>query len=320
MLSRNSTSKTQTVFLQYVAMVTVEYSVTSYVDKRGYMNAANHFDIKTPETAGRLAINASPTRLLGLLISGVLLGTMAMSANAGSLISSTDYLNYTLPKNLQEQCVEKDNCPEIEVKYLQTNHDWINDITNARINHLVVNSKPTESAPIKTINSQAEVTAAIDDFAKSQLRDMPEGRSWAYSLTVTPDYLGHINDVELFEINTYVFTGGAHGMPYSEYLMFDLSSKKHIQLNDLLQSGQKTRFKVLAYDAYKTWVKTVDDDISSYEKNWPFTLSDNVTLTDKGIDIRYQHYSIGPYAYGMPVLSIPYSKLDGVIKPRFLPK
>ena len=37
-LSRNSTSKTQTVFLQYVAMVTVEYSVTSYVDKRGYMN------------------------------------------------------------------------------------------------------------------------------------------------------------------------------------------------------------------------------------------------------------------------------------------
>ena len=34
---------------------------------------------------------------------------------------------------------------------------------------------------------------------------------------VTPEYLGHVSDFELFEINTYVFTGGAHGMTYSEY-------------------------------------------------------------------------------------------------------
>ncbi|BFM01967.1 hypothetical protein Psyaliredsea_06140 [Psychrobacter alimentarius] len=60
--------------------------------------------------------------------------------------------------------------------------------------------------------------------------------------------------------------------------------------------------------------------MSSYEKNWPFTLSDNVTLTDKGIDILYQPYAIGPYASGMPTLSIPYSQLNGVIKPRFIPK
>jgi hypothetical protein len=43
-------------------------------------------------------------------------------------------------------------------------------------------------------------------------------------------------------------------------------------------------------------------------------------LTDKGVDIRYQHYSISPYAYGMPMLSIPYEKLGGIIKPRFIPK
>ena len=137
---------------------------------------------------------------------------------------------------------------------------------------------------------------------------------------VTPEYLGHVNDFELFEINSYVFTGGAHGMPYSEYLVFDQQTKKQIQLTDMLQPNKKSRFKALAYDAYKDWVKTVDEDAASYEKSWPFTLSENVTLTDKGIDIRYQHYAIGPYAYGMPVLSIPYDKLDGIIKPRFIPK
>ena len=284
------------------------------------MNAANQIDINQPTMNPHLSMTASRSRLLRLLAGSLLLGSIAMPANAGNLISSTDYLEYELPKKVQAQCVERDNCPEIDIKYLKTNHGWINDIANARINNLVVNSKPTESAPIKTNVNQTMVKAAIDDFASSQFIDMPEGGSWAYSLMVTPEYLGHVSDFELFEINTYVFTGGAHGMPYSEYLIFDLNTKKQITLEDMLQSGKESRFKALAYDAYKTWVKTVDDDVSSYEKNWPFTLSDNVTLTDKGIDIRYQHYAIGPYAYGMPVLSIPYSKLDGVIKPHFIPK
>ena len=259
-------------------------------------------------------------RLITVLSSGLLLGALSLSAHAGSLISHTEYLEYELPKKIAEKCSARDNCPEIEVKYLNTNHGWINTLTNARINHLVVNSKPTESASITKKSSPAEVKAAIDGFVNSQFSDLPQDSVFVYNLMVTPEYLGHVNDFEMFEINSYVFTGGAHGMPYSEYLIFDQQSKKQIQLADMLQPNKKPRFKALAYDAYKKWVKTVDNDVKNYEKNWPFTLSDNVTLTDKGVDIRYQHYSISPYAYGMPVLSIPYEKLGGIIKPRFIPK
>ena len=259
-------------------------------------------------------------RLITVLSSGLLLGALSLSAHAGSLISHTEYLEYELPKKIAEKCSARDNCPEIEVKYLNTNHGWINTLTNARITHLVVNSKPNESAPITKKSSPSEVKAAIDGFVNSQFSDLPQDSVFVYNLMVTPEYLGHVNDFEMFEINSYVFTGGAHGMPYSEYLIFDQQSKKQIQLADMLQPNKKPRFKALAYDAYKKWVKTVDNDVKNYEKNWPFTLSDNVTLTDKGVDIRYQHYSISPYAYGMPVLSIPYEKLGGIIKPRFMPK
>lgn len=284
------------------------------------MDAANQADINKPLMATYLSMRGRQMRLVGLIASGLLVGAVSMTANANSVISTTTYLEYQLPENVQKVCTERENCPKIEVKYLKTNHQWINDITNARINYLVVNSKPTDSAPIEKINNQADVKKAIDGFIDSQFIDQPEDRQWPYELIVTPNYLGHVNDFELFAIDSYTYTGGAHGMSYSEYLVFDLGSKKQITLDDMLQSGKKSRFKALAYDAYKTWVKTVDEDVSSYEKNWPFTLSDNVTLTDKGIDIRYQHYSIGPYAYGMPTLSIPYSQLKGVIKPRFLPK
>lgn len=259
-------------------------------------------------------------RLVTLLSSGLLLGALSLSAQAGSLISHSEYLEYELPKKIQEKCTTRDDCPDIEVKYLKTNHAWINKLANARIDNLVVNSKPTESAPITKKSSAAEVKAAIDGFVSAQFADLPQDSIFVYNLMVTPEYLGHVNDFELFEINSYVFTGGAHGMPYSEYLIFDQKTEKQIQLTDMLQPNKKSKFKALAYDAYKDWVKTVDEDAASYEKNWPFTLSENVTLTDKGIDIRYQHYSIGPYAYGMPVLSIPYNKLGGIIKPRFIAK
>lgn len=257
-------------------------------------------------------------RRIGLLASGLLMGAASLSANAGSLISSTEYLDYQLPEKIQKICTERDNCPDIEVKYLKSNHSWIDNTVNARIDALVVNSKPSESGA-RVVKTPDDVKAALDEFVTSQFAEVPADSVFVYSLMVTPEYLGHVNDFELFEIHSYVFTGGAHGMPYSEYLIFDQQTKKPIQLADMLQPNKKSRFNALAYSAYKEWVKTVDEDVASYEKSWPFSLSDNITLTDQGIDIRYQHYSIGPYAYGMPVLSIPYSQLQGVIKPQFLP-
>jgi len=248
----------------------------------------------------------------------VLLSAFSLSTNATTLISATDYLGYNLPKHLQERCIKRKNCPTIEIKYIKTNHDWINGIVNERINNLVVNSKMSESAPIKNKSNQANVKAAIDDFAASQFADLPEGSVLTYHLMIEPEYLGHVDRFELFEINSYVFTGGAHGMPYSEYLIFDPTTKQQIQLADMLQKDKKSDFEALAYDAYREWIDTVASDVYDYEQSWPFILSDNITLTDKSIDIRYQHYSIGPYAYGMPVLSIPYDKLNTIIKPYFI--
>lgn len=259
-------------------------------------------------------------RLLSMLVSTMILSVVSLSASATTLINNLEYLDYELPKTIQERCIERDNCPNIEVNYLKTNHDWINKVTNARINNLVINSKPSESAPVKTTGDAKVVKSAIDNFVTAQFADLPDDRSVSYELMVKPDYIGHVNSFEMFKVDAYIFTGGAHGMPYSEYLIFDMNTKKQMRLEDMLVAGKKSGFKALAYDAYKTWVKTVDKDVVNYEKSWPFTLSENITLTDKGVDIQYQHYDIAPYAYGMPVLSIPYSKLRGIIKPNFLPK
>ena len=327
--------ETQTVFLQYTPIVTVNYGVTigiynnriykTSIDnlniyKKGHINAVNYFGLHAPVLAQLMPHNMRSISRLGVLASGLLISLTSVSVNASSLITQTEPLDYQLPTDIQALCAESVNCPEIEVSYVSTNHPWLNERMNARINESMVNSKLTEATFNKKTVHKKDVTAAIDDFVRPQFQDITREASWAYNLMVTPTYLGHIEQFELFEINTYVFTGGAHGMPSQEYLMFDLNDHSQVTLEDMLQTGKKAQFETLAYQAYKSWASTVTDDITSYEKSWPFMLNDNITLTATGIDIRYQPYAIGPYAYGMPVLSIPYEALEGIIKPYFLPK
>ena len=277
--------------------------------------------------------NVKTSLFIAPLLAVVIGGMLMSSATASTLVSSTAPLDYKLPKSVQKQCVARDICPEIEVKYLSSNQAWINKIVNARVNDAVVNLTGDSDAPIDEITVNTDIKAVLDDFTLSQFIDMPEESDWGYSLGVEPKDLGSIalgqnESFLLNEVNSYHFTCGGHGMGFSEDLIFDPSTKQQVTLTDMLLADKESQFKAQAYTdfqeqayaAYKSWVATLDEDVSSYEEDWPFTLSDNVTLTEQGIDILYQQYEIAPYAYGMPVLSIPYSKLRGIIKPRFMPK
>ncbi|WP_201616731.1 hypothetical protein [Psychrobacter urativorans] len=113
------------------------------------MPILNQSTTRKPLVSQQASARFNYSRLCSVLASAVLIGmTASFSANASTFISARDFLDYELPKTVQGSCSERQNCPEIEVKYLTTNHDWINKATNARIDNLVVNSKPTETVPI----------------------------------------------------------------------------------------------------------------------------------------------------------------------------
>lgn len=254
-----------------------------------------------------------------------MIGLLSIPAQAADLMYDSTYLNYTLPKTVTETCYSRKDytCPEITIKYAKSSQDWINNIINNRINQLLPELQTGYGAESKNKPkkmSEGDVKKLLDNFAKSQLKDIDEGSSLNYHFEVEPKYLGHVGSVELFEITSYVYLGGAHGVGYAEYLMFDMDSRQQITLKDVLNSGQQTKFKALAYTEYKAWVKQSDNDIKTFEQNWPFVMTDNAALTDKGITLTYQPYEIAPYAYGMPKLTVPYAKLKGIVKPKYLPQ
>lgn len=253
----------------------------------------------------------------------------AQLAKPSSLIVRTEYLDYTLPEAVSNTCDSQGNCPEIDIEYVSTNQPWVTEMVNAQINTIAYDNadisqdqekQDQDKQTVQKKISAAVLKAMLDKFTKAQLAELPEESSLNYSLQVAPHYLGHLGNIELFELTSYLYLGGAHGMPYTEYLLLDAQAKKRLTLDDLLieTDTAKAKFEALAHDAFKSWIKEMDGDIKEHEEMWPFFLTDNVSLNDNGVVLKYQAYDIGAYVYGQPELVIPYSQLNGVIKPEFL--
>lgn len=266
-------------------------------------------------------------QLMAMTVSSIAIYA-AVPAQAANLVYAESYLDYSLPESVSEECHGRVDysCPQIMVIYADSSQRWINDLINTRINQFVPGAPSEESLtqsseqkPSKPVRlSEADIKKRLDGFAQSQIDDIPEGSSLFYSFDIEPLYLGHVGDVELFEINSDIYLGGAHGLPASEYMMFDTSTKQRLTLDDLLLKGKKPAFEALMYQEYKTWVRQNESDLKQYETMWPFSLTDNATLTEQGVMLRYQPYEIAAYAYGMPEFTVPYSKLKGIVKPQYL--
>lgn len=260
-------------------------------------------------------------RLGGPILMAISASTV-IPAQAATLIYNTNNLEYAMPEAVSEACLSKNNCPEVNIQYLASNHAWLNAIVNELINELVTDDRDLSAPASMSVEPKpknaAAIAASLDKFALSQLKDLPADSMLHYSIDVQPSYLGHVGDLELFEVSSYLYLGGAHGMPYAEYVLIDSKNKRRLTLDNLLIAAAKPKFEALAYEAYKNWIKDYTEDVAEYEKSWPFSMTDNVSLNDQGMVLKYQSYAIAPYAYGQPELVIPYNKLAGILRPQYL--
>jgi hypothetical protein len=128
------------------------------------------------------------------------------------------------------------------------------------------------------------------------------------------------DDLVIIELSSYLFTGGAHGMPGRGFINYDRKLEKALSLQDMLLPGQEAAFWQLAEQAHQRWlvVEQLDQD-AEYRKNWPLEQTRNVALTADAVLLKYDVYSIAPYSSGHPELRIPYAQLKGVLKPEYFP-
>lgn len=223
-------------------------------------------------------------------------------------------------------------CPDFTVERLQSNFPFIDQLLDQQILEQlgkmleVVDADAPAASTAKNTGSKSDLDTQAQLYADSFVKIDEElkalSSSHQISLMIKPKILQPKGKLATVVLNSSSYLGGAHGATSQRYYNFDLANQKQVQLQDLLLPKQKATLDKLAHEAFKTWIvdSKLATDPKEYEQAWPFQVTDNFLLGEQGLILQYGEYDIGPYAVGLPRLVIPFSELQGVLKPEYLPK
>jgi hypothetical protein len=165
-------------------------------------------------------------------------------------------------------------------------------------------------------------TSKVKTFAElaSQFWKTAEDR---YEIVLGAEVRRATPSVIVIELQSYLYSGGAHGMSTMQYVNWVPKTDKILTLNDMVLRGRMKAFEGALKKQYEKWLDTnefAQTDKADYSKMWPFQFSDNAALMQDGIAVTFDHYVLGPYALGMPTIVVPYAELKGIIKSGLLAK
>lgn len=232
------------------------------------------------------------------------------------------------PVLVDNQCLtikEHEFCSRVQVYRQHTNIDWLdrlllNEQGDDAPNNM---STSTQEALLKQ-HLQKRISSDLDEFkAMAAEQDeenffMPHGMIYQDSMT----YLGQRGNIAMFEQSSYSYSGGAHGIFYTNLINIDLAAKKRLTLDDLLVAGQKEAlFKLLLGSYQEEYSDYAEDSFflpSDTASRQEALLSNNFSFTRNGILFSYPLYLLAPYAAGEPTLELSYNELVGIIKDAYL--
>tara|TARA_R110002167_G_scaffold13570_16_gene56263 strand:- start:2100 stop:2846 length:747 start_codon:yes stop_codon:yes gene_type:complete len=110
------------------------------------------------------------------------------------------------------------------------------------------------------------------------------------------------------ELDSYLFTGGAHGDTSERFLNFDKTKGTELENWELFKS--KADFLKFAETKFREQEaipsdKSINHTGLMFEED-SFYLPENIGFTDKGIELLYNRYEVASYADGPIILTLPY--------------
>lgn len=202
-----------------------------------------------------------------------------------------------------------EQCPSITLKKLSfEGHERF----NAFLDHSLLGLALMDTSQSKTYASFADLAAQFWKTAEDR-----------YEIVLGAEVRRATPSVIVIELQSYLYSGGAHGMSTMQYVNWVPKMDRILTLNDMILRGRMRAFEAALKKQYMKWLETnefAQTDKAGYSKMWPFQFSDNAALIQDGIAVTFGHYVLGPYALGMPTIVVPYSELKGIINSGLLAK
>lgn len=127
--------------------------------------------------------------------------------------------------------------------------------------------------------------------------------------------------VLVIELSSYLFQGGAHGIPGRAFINYQLEEHRALSLQDLVKPGKEGAFWRLVEAGHREWArKNHTEPLAEFLEHWPFRATPNIALLRNQVLLKYDVGEIAPYSSGHPEITLSYEQLKGVLRDRYLPQ
>jgi len=215
------------------------------------------------------------------------------------------------PIKLQSE--ECDGCPKIEINIPNALDDSpVSEAINRSLSEEIISILSfTED---KTIDSADKAIKSFTSSYKELKTKFPDEVQW--EATIDGEVVYEDENVVTLMLNSYSFTGGAHGYASTSFLNFD--KKQGTELENWELFDDLDGFEDFAETKFRIQEKIPQDtNINAtgfmFEGD-SFHLPNNIGYTKDGVQLIYNQYEVASYADGPIVLILPYDEINLYLK------
>ncbi len=205
-------------------------------------------------------------------------------------------------------------CPKIDINIPKAIDDTAIAKTINRSTEEEIISHLSFDAEEDIENLNDAIASFTDSFKELATRFPEDNIGWEAKVDGKVVYEN--KNILTLAMNTYIFTGGAHGYASTTFLNFDKTNAVELdnwELFDDLESFQKfaeSRFRVQENIPED---KNINATGFMFEKDI-FHLAENIGYTEDGIQFIYNQYEVASFADGPIVLTLPFNEVNKYLK------
>lgn len=159
---------------------------------------------------------------------------------------------------------------------------------------------------------RASYKADFDSLARYVAESEYERYPVTWEKLVTGSFAGRHDNVISYEIESYTYEGGAHGLSGKTCLNFDISSGGRIDEAGFFEDGTREELAGLLTSHVR---ESLEDD-DAYEALFVKDIepNGNFEVSDEGVTYVYGNYEIGPYYLGIIEVTVPWDEILPLVR------
>ncbi|PCJ95373.1 MAG: hypothetical protein COA50_09210 [Flavobacteriaceae bacterium] len=206
-----------------------------------------------------------------------------------------------------------EDCPTISI-------DIPNSLDNSKIDVSINSALREELISLLNFDEEIDVTTieeAITSFNKGyfDFKKMFPDENTEWEAEINGEVTYENKNIISIQIQSYMFTGGAHGYNSVQFLNFNKKNGDELENWELFKDS--SHFIKFAESKFRIQESIPQDDpINSTGfmfVNEAFHLPEHIGFTKEGLLLRYNQYEVASYADGPILLTLPYNEVKNYL-------